>query len=63
LRRHFPATPFAVRLSRRDPGDRSASVQKIDDRLDGFRQDDGAGTNVERLRNFGKKFVEWLGVT
>jgi hypothetical protein len=33
LRRHFRATPFAVNLSRRDPGGRIASVQKIDDRL------------------------------
>jgi hypothetical protein len=26
-----------------------------------FRWDGGVGTNIERLRNFGKKFVEQLG--
>jgi hypothetical protein len=51
------------------PGDsvcrqrRNASVRKIDDRLGGLRRGGDAGTNVERPRNFGKKFVERLGVT
>ena len=49
---------FAVR---RDPSDRDASVQKIDDRLDDLRRDGGMRTNIERRRNFGKKFVERLG--
>ena len=34
LRRHFRAN--SVSLSHRDPGDRNASAQKIDDRLDGL---------------------------
>jgi hypothetical protein len=37
----FPGDSFAVSLSRRDPGDRNASVQKIDDRLGGLLRDDG----------------------
>jgi hypothetical protein len=51
----------AVSLSRRDPGDRNVSVQKIEDRLGGLRQDGGTRTNIERLRRSGKKFVERLG--
>jgi len=48
LRRHFRATPFCRQvLSRRDPDDRNASVQKR--------------TNIELPRDFGKKFVERLG--
>src|SRR5271170_6809299 len=49
---------FAVR---RDPSDRNASVQKIDDRLGDLRRDGGTRTNIERPRDFGKKFVERLG--
>jgi hypothetical protein len=44
----------------RDPSDRNASVQKIGDRLDDLRRDGGTRTKIERLRNFGKKFVERL---
>ena len=56
LRRHFRATPFCRQvLSRRDPDDRNASVQKIDDRLGGLLRDGGTGTNIERPRDFGKK--------
>jgi hypothetical protein len=63
LRRHFRATPFCRQvLSRRDPDDRNAPVQKIDDRLGGLLRDGGAATNIERPRDFGKKFVERLGV-
>jgi hypothetical protein len=55
-------TPFCRQvLSRRDPDDRNASVQKIDDRLGGLLRDGGAGTNIERPRDFGKKFLERLG--
>ena len=62
LRRHFRAIPFCRQvLSRRDPDDRNASVQEIDDRLGGLLRDGGAGTNIEQPRNFGKKFVERLG--
>ena len=64
LRRHFRATPLYRRaLSRRDPGDRNASVQKIEDRLDDLRRDGGNRTNIERIRHYGKKFVSGLGVT
>jgi hypothetical protein len=60
--RHFRATPFCRQvLSRRDPDDRNASVQKIDDRLGGLLRDGGTRTNIERPRDFGKKFVERLG--
>src|SRR5277367_2890518 len=56
LRRHFRATPFCRRaLSRRDPGDRNASVQKTDDRLGDLRREGGTRTNIERRRSFGKK--------
>jgi hypothetical protein len=44
-------------LSRRDPGDRNVSVQKIEDRLGGLRRDGGARTDIERIRHSGKKFV------
>src|SRR5271168_885110 len=64
LRRHFPATrccrqvphPLAPRCRRP-----KRSVQKIEDRLGGLRQDGGTRTNIERLRRSGKKFVERLG--
>jgi hypothetical protein len=63
LRRHFRATPFCRQvLSRRDdPGDGNASAKKIDDPPRRSPPEGGAGTNIERLRNFGKKFVERLG--
>src|SRR5271155_1691858 len=62
LRRHFRATPFCRQvLSRRDPGDRNASAKKIDNLPRRSPPEGGAGTNIERLRNFGKKFVERLG--
>src|SRR5271170_1269020 len=45
LRRHFRATPFCRHgLSRRDPDDRNASVEKIDDRLGGLLRDGGTET-------------------
>jgi hypothetical protein len=56
LRRHFRAIPFCRQvLSRRDPDDRNASVQKIDDRLCGLLRDGDTGTNIEPPRDFGKK--------
>ena len=59
LRRHFRAngrTPFCRQvLSRRDPDDRNASVQKIDDRLGGLLRDGDTGTNIELPRDFGMK--------
>ena len=56
LRRHFRAAPFFRQaLSRRDPGDRNASVQKTDDRLGDLRREGGTRTNIERRRSFGKK--------
>jgi hypothetical protein len=40
LRRHFPATPdLPSSFTRHDPGDRNASVQKIDNRLGDLRRD------------------------
>jgi hypothetical protein len=54
LRRHFRPTSFCRQR-------RNASVQKIDDRLGDLRRGGDARTNIERRRNFGKKFVERLG--
>jgi hypothetical protein len=54
---------LVVSLPRFDPGDRNATVQKIEDQLGDLLRNLGIGTNVERLRNFGKKFIERLGVT
>jgi hypothetical protein len=51
----FPGDSFFPRQRR------NASVQKIGDRLDDLRRGGDARTNVERRRNFGKKFVERLG--
>jgi hypothetical protein len=62
LRRHFRATPSCRQaISRRNPGDGNASVQKIDDRLGDLHRDGGTRTNIERLRTSSKKFVERLG--
>jgi hypothetical protein len=54
LRRHFRATPSRRQaLSRRDPGDGNASVQKIDDRLGDLRRDGGTGIlSFERLWSY-----------
>jgi hypothetical protein len=49
-----------VSVSRRDPGDRNASVQKIDGQLDELRRDGAEGTNIERRRSSGKKIVSRL---
>jgi hypothetical protein len=62
LRRHFRATPSCRQTrSRRGRDDRNTSVQKTDDRLGCLPRDGGTGTNIERLRNSGKKFVERVG--
>jgi hypothetical protein len=36
---------------------------KIEDQLGGLLRNLLIGTNIEQLRNFGKKFIERLGVT
>jgi hypothetical protein len=46
-------------VSRRDPGDRNASVQKIDDRLGDLRRDGATGTNIEQRGNSGKNCTTW----
>src|SRR5271167_353122 len=62
LRRHFRATPSCRQaLSRRGRDDQNTSVQKTDDRLGSLLRDGGTRTNIERLRNSGKKFVERVG--
>ena len=50
----------AVSLSRRDPGDRNVSVQKIEDRLGGLRQD-GGENKYRTTAPLWQKFVERLG--
>ena len=57
LRRHSPATRFPVRFSRAEIPASEAPRLEIDDRLGDLCQDGGAGTNIERPRCSGKKFV------
>jgi hypothetical protein len=45
-------------LSRRDSGDRKLLCSKTHDRPGDLRRDGAVRTNIERLRNSGKKFVE-----
>src|SRR5277367_5589527 len=53
--------PFAVRHSRAAIRRPKRLGSRDDDRLGDLRRDGRAGTNIEQLRNSGKKFVEWLG--
>src|SRR5271170_8134813 len=52
----LPSGPLALRSGRPK---RLGSGD--DERLGDLRRDGRAGTNIEQLRNSGKKFVEWLG--
>ena len=57
-------TPFCAQaLSRRDPGDRTPRFKRSRINSAGLLRNLALGTNIERLRNFGKKSIERLGVT